>query len=222
PALPEPTRSALEQLLDELPAAAANAGRLLDDFERQADIAARWIDEMEFGFLFDKRRKLLHIGYDAGAEAVDPAYYDLLASEARSAVFLAIARHDIPREAWFHLNRRLTSYRGRRALVSWSGTMFEYLMPSLFMRTYSQTLLGQSAEAVLEIQQQFAREQGLPWGISEAACRERDHALNYQYHAFGIPALAADTKLADGLVIAPYASMLGAMVDQTAAADNLK
>ena len=222
PPLPGPTRAALEQLLSELPATAANAGRLLDDFERQADIAARWIDEMEFRFLFDKRRKLLHIGYDAGAEAVDPAYYDLLASEARSAVFLAIARRDIPREAWFHLNRRLTSYRGRRALVSWSGTMFEYLMPSLFMRTNSQTLLGQSAAAVLEIQQQFARERGLLWGISESACRQRDHALNYQYRAFGIPALAANTKCADGLVIAPYASMLGAMVDRPAAAENLR
>jgi cyclic beta-1,2-glucan synthetase len=222
PSLPEPTRAALELLLEELPAAEMNALRLLDDFERQAAIASRWVDEMDFTFLFDKRRKLLHIGYDAGADAVDPAYYDLLASEARSAVFLAIAKHDIPREAWFHLNRRLTSYRGRRALVSWSGTMFEYLMPALFMRTYSQTLIGQSAEAVIGIQRQFARECGVAWGISEAACRQRDHALNYQYRAFGIPALAANTKLAEGLVIAPYASMLGTMVDRPAAIENLR
>jgi hypothetical protein len=220
--LPGPTRAALELLLQELPAAQMSAARLLDDFERQAAIAARWIDEMEFGFLFDRKRKLLHIGYDAGAEAVDPAYYDLLASEARSAVFLAIARHDIPREAWFHLNRRLTSFLGRRALVSWSGTMFEYLMPALFMRTYSQTLIGQSAEAVVAIQRHYAREHGVAWGISEAACRERDHNLYYQYHAFGIPALAANSKLAEGLVIAPYASMLAAMVDRDAAAENLR
>jgi hypothetical protein len=222
PPLAEPTRAALQRLLEELPAAEMNAARLLEDFERQAAIIGQWIEQMEFGFLFDKKRKLLHIGYDAGAEALDSSYYDLLASEARSAVFVAIARRDIPREAWFHLNRRLTSYLGRRALVSWSGTMFEYLMPALFMRTYSQTLLGQSAEAVVAIQRQFARRHGVPWGISEAGCRERDHNLLYQYHAFGIPALAANANLAEGLVIAPYAAMLGAMVDRRAAVENLR
>jgi hypothetical protein len=220
--LPEPTREALELLLQELPSAAANAGRLLDDFQREAATLARWIDEMDFSFLFDKRRKLLHIGYDAGAEAIDPAYYDLLASEARAAVFMAIARRDIPREAWFRLNRRLTSYRGRRALVSWSGTMFEYLMPALFMKTYPQTLIAQSAEAAVAIQRQFAGERGVPWGISEAACHQRDHELNYQYRAFGIHGLAANSKLAEGLVVAPYASMLATMVDCAAAAENLR
>ena len=220
--LPEPTRTALASLLEELPNAERSAESLLADFRRQAAIVSNWVDEMDFTFLFDKRRKLLHIGYDAGAETVDPAYYDLLASEARSAVFLAIAKGDIPREAWFHLGRRLTSYQGHRALVSWSGTMFEYLMPALFMKTYPSTLLDQSAEAVIAIQRHYARERGVPWGISEAACGQRDHALLYQYRAFGIPELAADSKLADNLVIAPYATMLGAMVDPTAAVDNLR
>jgi hypothetical protein len=222
PALPESTGIALENLLEELRAAGMNAARLMNDFESQAGMAAHWVDDMEFGFLFDKRRKLLHIGYDAGAEAVDSAYYDLLASEARSAVFMAIARSDVPREAWFHLNRRLTSYRGNRALISWSGTMFEYLMPALFMKTYSQTLIGQSVEAAVAIQRQFGRQAGVPWGISEAACRERDHALHYQYRAFGIPSLAANSKQPDGLVIAPYASMLATMVDRAGSTENLR
>ena len=220
--LPRSSFAALERLRSELPAAEMNASRLLEDFERQAALASRWVDEMDFRFLFDRRRKLLHIGYDPAADKLDSSYYDLLASEARAAVFLAIAKGEIPREAWFRLGRRLVSHRGRRALVSWSGTMFEYLMPALFMKTYSQTLIGQSMQTVIAIQQHYGREHGVPWGVSEAACSERDHALNYQYRAFGLPALAADQKSARGLVVAPYASMLAAMVDKRAAEQNLR
>src|SRR5206468_1012478 len=118
---------------------------------------------------FDARRKLLRIGYDADAQELDPCCYGLLASEARTAVFLAIAKRDIPREAWFHLGRKLTSYRNCRTLVSWSGTMFEYAMPALFMKNYPNTLLGASLRRAVRIQQLYGRERGVPWGLSEAA-----------------------------------------------------
>jgi cyclic beta-1,2-glucan synthetase len=222
PYLPEVTRGVLRRLLDELPGAEANAARLLQDFRAQAATANAWVGEMDFAFLFDRRRKLLHIGYDAGADAVDPAYYDLLASEARCAAFIAIAKGEIPREAWFRLGRRLTSYCGERTLVSWSGTMFEYLMPALFMKTYDGTLLGSSLPAAVRVQQLYARERNVPWGISEAACSQRDHELHYQYRAFGIAALAADSKLAEGLVVAPYATLLAAMFDRASAVENLR
>ena len=105
-------------------------------------MASGFVREMDFACLFDTRRKLLRVGYDVGADRPDAGYYDLLASEARSAVFLAIAKGDLPREAWFRLGRKLTAWRGHRVLLSWSGTMFEYLMPSLFMETYASTVLA--------------------------------------------------------------------------------
>jgi hypothetical protein len=222
PALPATTERVLEHLLTELESARQNATRLLEDFRQQAALAALWVEEMDFTFLFDRRRKLLHLGYNVAAEKLDGAYYDLLGSEARTAVFVAIAKGEIPREAWFRLGRRLTSYRGQRSLVSWSGTMFEYLMPELFLKTHPGTLLGQTMQAVIAIQQRFARERGVPWGISEAGNCRRDHELNYQYCAFGIPALAANPKLATDLVVAPYATLLGTMVDSSAAAENLE
>ena len=216
------TRGALEDLQRELPHAAVNTERLLRDFETQKRVADRLTTEMDFAFLFDKRRKLLRTGYDADSGVLDNSYYDLIASEARSAVFVAIAKGDIPREAWFHLGRRLTSYHGHRTLVSWSGTMFEYLMPALYMRTYEHTLLGESLDAVVRVQKQYGDERKVPWGISEAACNARDHSLCYQYRAFGIPELAANPRLSASLVIAPYASMLSAMANRPAATENLR
>ncbi len=177
---------------------------------------------MNFAFLFDATRKLLRIGWDVESGRADQAHYDLLASEARSAVFLAIAKGDIPREAWFRLQRKLVAYRGQRTMFSWSGTMFEYLLPCLYMRTYPHTLLAESLLGAVRVQQVYGRQRGVPWGISEAACGARDHALSHQYRAFGVPELAADPHRAEDLVIAPYASMLAAMVDRPAAAQNLR
>ena len=225
-AAPEPLHPSLRRALEALPRALETArrlaARLIEHFEEQAAVAAGFVEEMDFEFLFDPRRKLLRIGYDVGMACLDEGCYDLLASEARTAVFLAIAKGDLPREAWFRLGRKLTAWRGRRALLSWSGTMFEYLMPALFMHTWEGTLLGQSLRAVVEIQQIYARERRVPWGISESSYSARDHALRYQYQAFGVPALGLKPALAEGLVVAPYASVLALMVDPPAAAANLR
>ena len=215
-------RQALEELLRRLPAAQASAQGLIREFQTIAERSSRLFDEMDFGFLFDPQRKLLRIGYDTGTEQEAESCYDLLASEARTAVFLAIAKGDIPREAWFRLGRKLTGYRNRRSLLSWSGTMFEYLMPLLHMRSYENTLLDRGARGALAIQQVYAGERGLPWGISEAAYGARDERMQYQYRAFGVPPLSAGSQKADRMVVAPYASMLALMLDPKQATANLR
>lgn len=226
PGLYPALRQALEALLGRLAPARAYALGLIQDLQKLAEQSARLFDEMDFRFLFDTRRKLLRIGYDTGAQQDAESYYDLLASEARTAVFLAIAKGEIPREAWFRLGRKLTAYRNRRSLLSWSGTMFEYLMPLLYMRSYENTLLDQGARGALAIQKLYAGERGLPWGISEAAYGARDERMQYQYRAFGVPPLSACAQKADRMfdhyVVAPYASMLALMLDPRDATANLR
>jgi hypothetical protein len=223
---PEPLypalRATLQKLLPRLPDAQAYALDLIAGLEGTADDAFRCFDEMDFHFLFDSRRKLLRIGYNVESAQPDDSCYDLLASEARTAVFLAIAKGEIPREAWFHLGRKLTAYRNHRSLVSWSGTMFEHLMPLLHLRTYKNTLLDLAQRKAILIQQAFARERGIPWGISEAAYSERDSLGQYQYRAFGIPALRTNPDHAQNLVVAPYASMLALMLEPAHATANLR
>ena len=223
---PEPLypmlRNVLEQLLRELPAAGAAALDLANRFQAVAALAQRYFDDMDFGFLFDENRQLLRIGYNVDAEKGDQSYYDLLASEARTAVFLAIAKGDIPRETWLRLGRKLTAYRDHVTLLAWSGTMFEYLMPQLHLRSYAGTLLDRSLRAAVRIQEAYGQERGVPWGISEAAHAERDQRGQYQYYAFGVPPLAPAAKRPHGLVIAPYASMLALMIDPARATANLR
>jgi len=215
-------RTALEELLRTLPAAQARATGLMQQIKRIANQAARFFEAMDFRFLFDPERKLLRVGHDTEKDSAEASCYDLLASEARTAVFLAIAKGDIPREAWFRLGRKLTAYRNRRTLMSWSGTMFEYLMPLLHMRSYGNTLLDQGARGAVAIQQLYASERGLPWGISEAAYSLRDGAMQYQYRAFGIPPLSVSSDRAGRLVVAPYASMLALMLEPGPATANLR
>jgi hypothetical protein len=215
-------RNVLEQLLRQLPAARAAALDLATRFHRIADVAQRYFDDMDFGFLFDENRQLLRIGYNVDADRGDQSYYDLLASEARTAVFLAIAKGDIPRATWLRLGRKLTAYRDHVTLLAWSGTMFEYLMPQLHLRSYAGTLLDRSLRAAVRIQQAYGQERGVPWGISEAAHAERDQRGQYQYYAFGVPPLAASGEEAKKLVIAPYASMLALMMDPARATVNLR
>ncbi len=215
-------RTVLEQLLRELPAADAAARDLAERFQAVAALAQRYFDDMDFAFLFDENRQLLRIGYNVDAEKGDQSYYDLLASEARTAVFLAIAKGDIPRETWLRLGRKLTAYRDHVTLLAWSGTMFEYLMPQLYLRSYAGTLLDRALRAAVRIQQAYGQERGVPWGISEAAHAERDQRGQYQYYAFGVPPLAASGEEATRLVIAPYASMLALMIDPARAAANLR
>jgi cyclic beta-1,2-glucan synthetase len=176
---------------------------------------------MEFGFLFDDERKLLAIGYHEGSHALDASSYDLLGSEARLASFVAIAKRDVPVEHWFHLDRTLTRHGGATALVSWSGSMFEYLMPALVMEALPHTVLAQTYASIVERHIAFGTERGVPWGVSESAYNLRDRHLTYQYRAFGVPDLALKRGLGRDLVVAPYASLLAVMVDPARALGNL-
>ena len=196
----------------------ALAGRLA----ALADRALEMVMAMDFRFLFDDGRKLFAIGYHESSHTLDASYYDLLASEARLASFIAVAKHDAPVDHWFHLDRTLTRTAGASALVSWSGSMFEYLMPALVMRTLPFTILDQSHRGAVERQIEFGGERNVPWGVSESAYNLRDRHLTYQYRAFGVPDLALKRGLGRDLVIAPYASALAAMVDPERALSNLQ
>jgi cyclic beta-1,2-glucan synthetase len=177
---------------------------------------------MEYDFLFDEGCHLLAIGYNVGERRRDSSYYDLLASEARLCSFVAIAQGQLQQEHWFALGRLLTTAGGGPVLVSWSGSMFEYLMPLLVMPTYEHTLLDQTAKAAVERQIQYGRQRDVPWGISESGYNTIDVHLNYQYRAFGVPGLGLKRGLADDLVIAPYASALALMVAPEEACLNLQ
>ena len=144
---------------------------------------------MPFGFLYDPRRHVFHIGYNVESGRLDSNYYDLMASEARIASLVAIARGDVPLDHWLHLSRPLTEFDGARCLLSWSGTMFEYLMPNLFMESYPNTLMDESCRVAVEQQMKYGAEHNIPWGTSEASYYNFDAQQVYQYQAFGIPSL---------------------------------
>ena len=180
------------------------------------------LSHMEYDFLYDKARHLLAIGYNVSAHRRDSSYYDLLASEARLASFVTIAQGQIPQESWFALGRLLTTAGGDPILLSWGGSMFEYLMPLLVMPTYENTLLDQTCKAAVDRQIEYGRMRGVPWGISESGYNAVDVHLNYQYRAFGVPGLGLRRGLAEDLVIAPYASALALMVAPEEACLNLQ
>jgi len=183
-------------------------------------------DAMRFDFLYDRRRRIFSIGYRLadgdGPGQLDAAFYDLLASEARLASFVAIAKGDVPQHHWFHLGRLVTSVKGRATLMSWGGTMFEYMMPQLLMRSFPGTLLDQSCRASVQRQIDYGGQRDVPWGISESAYAFTDRDGNYQYRAFGVPGLGLKRGLATDLVIAPYATALASLVTPPAAAENLE
>jgi len=183
---------------------------------------ARELTRIEYDFLFDKGRHLLAIGYNADERRRDPSYYDLLASEARLSTFVAIAQGELPQESWFALGRLLTTAGGGSLLLSWSGSMFEYLMPLLVMPTYENTLLDQTYKAAVERQIGYGRRRGVAWGVSESGYNAIDAHLNYQYRAFGVPGLGFKRGLGDDLVVAPYASALALMVAPEEACANLE
>ncbi len=191
---------------------------------RLATLAKRARDmalAMEFSFLRDVERKLLSIGYSVADATLDPNCYDLLASEARLACFFAIAKGDVPAKEWFRLGRAMTPVDHGAALVSWSGSMFEYLMPSLVMRAPAGSLLRQTNQLAVRRQIAFGRIRAIPWGASESAYNVRDLEYTYQYSNFGVPDLALKNGLADEFVVAPYATALAAMVDPREAILNL-
>ncbi|HYX63881.1 MAG TPA: glucoamylase family protein, partial [Burkholderiales bacterium] len=191
--------------------------RRLAALEEQARALA---GEMDFGFLLERERRLLSIGYRVAEGQLDPSCYDLLASEARLASFVAIAKGDVASRHWFRLGRAVTPIGHGAALISWSGSMFEYLMPSLVMRAPAGSLLEQTSRLVVRRQIAYGAELGVPWGVSESAYNVRDLELTYQYSNFGIPGLGLKRGLSENAVIAPYATALAAMVDPGAAARN--
>jgi len=186
-----------------------------------AEQADEFVMGMDFGFLFDDERKLLTIGFQLQTHEADKSFYDLLASEARLASFLAVAKNDVPMEHWFRLGRTLTRAAGAPALVSWSGSMFEYLMPMLVMRSFAGTLLAASCDGAVRRQVAWGGRRGIPWGTSESAFNQRDRHGTYQYRAFGVPDLALKRGLGGEQVVAPYASLLAGMVDPQLALRNL-
>lgn len=201
-----------QELAEEMRSARMSARALLIGIQEIADKLETFIHECDFSFLYDHHRQVFHIGYNLDAGRLDPSYYDLLASESRIGSLVAIAKRDVPNEHWLHLGRPITRVGGERTLLSWSATMFEYLMPEIFMRSYKSTLLHQSCLAAVNHQINYGFEKDIPWGISESGYYSFDANMNYQYRAFGVPGLGFKRGLEDELVISPYASLLALAV----------
>jgi len=190
----------------------------LEALAKQSDELAA----MDFTFLFDPARELFSIGFNVAESRCDASFYDLLASEARLCSYVAIALGQVPQDHWFSMSRLLTASRGEPILVSWSGSMFEYLMPLLVMPNYENTLLDHSCKAAVRQQIEYGNTRGVPWGISESGYNRIDVHLNYQYRAFGVPGLGLQRGLAEDLVISPYASALALMLAPQQACENLQ
>ncbi len=234
--LPEHCEAVLQAIAHRRGAQSENFDALTDALEKSmraarllthrlatlADLAKSMAMAMEFGFLFDADRLLLSIGYRSADNSLDSNYYDLLASEARLASFFAIAKGDIPAKHWFRLGRTMTPIDGGSGLISWSGSMFEYLMPSLVMRAPAGSLLEQTNRLVVWRQEKYGNTLGVPWGMSESEYYARDIEQTYQYSSFGVPDIGYKRGLSENIVIAPYASGLAAMVDPASAARNYK
>ncbi len=189
-----------------------------DQLAQQCEV----LSDISYDFLYDKTNSLLRIGYNVDEQRKDDGYYDLLASEARLGIFVAIAQGKLPQESWFALGRLLTDSGGGPILISWSGSMFEYLMPQLVMPAFENTLLYQTNKSTVKRQIEYAKSRGVPWGISESGYNGVDTHMNYQYRAFGVPGLGLKRGLEEDLVIAPYATMLALMVSPQKATSNLQ
>ena len=202
--------------------ARGDAEDLVERADRLAALSDDLLEEIEFGFLFNDERQLFSIGYNVVDGRLDSSYYDILASEARLASYMAIALGKVSHEHWFKLGRSLTPSGSSRALLSWSASMFEYLMPLLVMRSHAGTLLDETYEAVVRRQMRYAAGRGVPWGISESAYNVQDAEGNYQYKAFGVPGLGLKRGLADDVVVAPYATLLAAPIAPREVVANLE
>lgn len=202
------------------------AGEQAEVLTKRLEAMAAQLDalfhEMDFRFLYDEVRHMFALGYRVTEGALDDSYYDLLASEARLSSFIAIAKRDVPSLHWFHLGRRVTRAAHGTVLLSWSGSMFEYLMPSLVTYTPRYSLLDQTCRLVVKRQIEYGKERGVPWGVSESAFNVRDLFFTYQYSAFGVPGLGMKRGLGEDLVIAPYATALASMYLPHAAVENFQ
>ncbi len=208
------------ELRSSLLAAQQNLSRLQAEIVSIAEKAEQYADAMDYSFLLVPSRQLLSIGYDGSTGELHSACYDLLASEARMAFFLAVAKGDIPQQSWFRLDRSHVFVKGRASLISWTGTMFEYMMPALWMRAYSNSLVTRSLEAVVHIQREHVRK--IPWGISESGFAKTDAQGRFGYQAWGIPALALKYGAEDGPVISPYSTYLALPLLRDEALANLR
>ena len=207
------TLARITLLADAIRQSVADIAALVRRLTAIAQSVEHMVHAMDFTFLFDPTRKLLSIGYRVPENSLDPSCYDLLASEARLASFIAIAKGDVPSSHWFHLGRALTPVEDGSALVSWSGSIFEYLMPALVMRFPAGSLLCRTYELIVRRQIQYGLERGVPWGVSESAYNARDLDLTYQYSSFGVPGLGLKRGLSEDVVVAPYATALAAMIN---------
>ncbi|WP_197463096.1 GH36-type glycosyl hydrolase domain-containing protein [Microbulbifer thermotolerans] len=202
--------------------AQANVDGYRSDLQRLAARARQWVEEMDFAFLYDPDRHLFHIGYNVTDAALDPNYYDLLASESRLTGFLAIAKGDVPARHWRHLERPFRRVHRRVVLMSWSATLFEYLMPRLLMETPDNSLMGRACRNAVEIHREFTAEFDLPWGIAESGYYELDSHLHYQYRAFGVPGIGFRRDLGERIVVSPYASLMALPFGADAVMENLR
>ena len=204
----------------------------LVDYERPQDAASRLLaisqdadeltQESNFKFLFDEKRGVFSIGFNVTNGQLDRSYYDLFASEARLASFVAIAKGDVPQSHWFRMSRAMTSFGRSRVLLSWSGSMFEYLMPLLFLSNEPKTLMDITYRGAVDLHRLYGFERNVPWGISEAAYNARDLSQNYQYGPFGVPSLGLKRGLQRDLVVAPYATFLASLVRPRKSFRNLE
>ncbi|TMB10289.1 MAG: glycosyl transferase, partial [Deltaproteobacteria bacterium] len=217
-----PTLADTPDLTQSLERSATASGALIRRLTILARDAETMVDGIDFGFLFDPMRKLFSLGYRVTDGSLDPGRYDLLASEARLTSLVAIANGDVPVSHWFRLGRALTPVGPDSVLVSWSGSMFEYLMPALVMRAPAGSLLEQTCRLVVRRQIAYGAERGVPWGVSESGYNARDLEMTYQYSNFGVPGLGLQRGLSDDVVIAPYATALAAMIDPAAAVRNFQ
>jgi cyclic beta-1,2-glucan synthetase len=222
PGLPPQISTWLEQVATEYGRAAANALQTVESLRATAESAQSLAAGMDMRFLYDPQVRLFGIGYAVGGALEFNSHYDLLASECRLASFVAIAKGDVPVDHWFALSRPRAISHGGDTLLSWSGGMFEYLMPLLFMRTFANSLLDDGCRQAVKAQIDYGRERGIPWGTSESAYSALDSNQIYQYRAFGVPGLGLKPGLEDDLVVAPYATMLAMLVDPGSAVSNLK
>ena len=209
------------QLREELPACRERLKIVALRLRSLADECDQLVREMNFKMLVDGDRRLLSIGYDVAKGELNKSCYDLLASESRTATFIAVAKGETVQESWFRLGRQHTLCEGENVLISWTGTMFEYLMPVIWERSHANTLLDRAIGGAVRAQIKYARARRVPWGISEAAYSKTDAEGNYQYHAFGVPGLALSVPRENTLVVSPYSSCLALLVDPATAVENL-
>ena len=221
PSTAPPVLDLVYRLRGELPLCRDQITNLAQQLEALAARADQLVNEMGFSMLVNKDRNLLGVGYDVAAHSLSNSCYDLLASEARIATFIAVAREDLLQDGWFRLGRQHTVCEGETTLISWTGTMFEYVMPVIWMRSHPNTLLDRATRSAVRAHRAYGEKNRVPWGISEAAFSKTDQEGNYQYSAFGVQCLALSVPKSGSLVISPYSSCLALMVDPVNALKNL-